>query len=145
MNANISISTSQIEQILNSAGVSVTPVRILVYKSLLLASHPLSLADIEENLESVDKSSVSRTLTKFRDRHLIHIIDDGSGSVKYEACHSSHIDNYSDFHVHFRCEICGETKCLHDVKIPEVSLPEGYIPSRLNYVISGICAECNAK
>lgn len=139
------ISSSQIENILADAGISITSVRILVYKCLASAPNPLSLAEIEERLESVDKSSISRTLSKFKEKHLIHAFNDGSGSMKYEICHSSHVNSDYDLHVHFRCEKCGLTKCLDGVKIPVVELPEGYILQGLNYVVSGICADCNTK
>ena len=133
----------KIEDSLKSAGVGITPGRILVYKCLDASPYPLSLAEIEDRLESVDKSTVSRTLTKFREKHIIHAFNDGSGSMKYEICHSSNIKSDSDLHVHFRCEKCGLTKCLLGVKIPVINLPEGYTQNGYNYVVSGICADCN--
>ncbi|MCH5224237.1 MAG: transcriptional repressor, partial [Muribaculaceae bacterium] len=59
-------------ELLINAGVTPTPVRILVYRFLNQSKSPASLADIESALESVDKSTVSRTLNTFRKHHLVH-------------------------------------------------------------------------
>ncbi|MCH5226216.1 MAG: transcriptional repressor [Muribaculaceae bacterium] len=131
-----------VEQVLTEAGVSPTPVRILVWKCLEEAEGPLSMAGIEEKLESVDKSTISRTLSTFRRHNLLHHFYDGSGSLKYELCHSHDHQKENDTHVHFRCEVCGETKCITQIPVPLVALPEGYEFHSVNYVITGICKDC---
>lgn len=133
----------EIEAILQSKGVMPTPVRKLVYKSLKEAGAPRSLSDLESLLDTVDKSTISRTLATFKEHHLIHSFSDGSNSVKYELCSSSHSMNHDDFHVHFRCEKCGETICLPQVSIPEVELPQGFDVKEVNYVITGTCSKCS--
>lgn len=138
------ISPDNIADSLKESGVSPTPVRILVYRCLYESGKPLSLTEIETELDTVDKSTVSRTLTIFKKAHLIHSISDGSGSLKYELCHSPH-EFESDMHVHFRCERCGSTICLNNVKIPSVSLPEGFEAWGVNYIISGLCNNCSSK
>lgn len=130
---------------LKIAGITPTPVRILVFRCLQQATGPLSLSDLENNLESVDKSTISRTLNIFKDHHLIHSFNDGSGSTKYELCHSSRGDGHDDLHVHFRCERCGQTICLQDIVIPEISLPEGFISHDVSYLVKGICKNCGLK
>lgn len=107
------------------------------------SSHPLSLSDLEMELDSVDKSSISRTLANFKKNHLIHSFNDGSGSMKYELCNSAEEDIHDDLHVHFRCEKCGNTICLTSISIPEVKLPEGFYAHEMSYIVSGICAECS--
>jgi Fur family ferric uptake transcriptional regulator len=47
--------------------------------------------------------------------------------------------------VHFYCEHCQRTMCLHDVAIPDVALPEGFTLSSANFVLKGICAECQQQ
>ena len=133
----------EIESLLIEMGVNPTPVRILVYKSLSESEKPLSLSDLETKLETVDKSTISRTLTTFKDKHLIHSFNDGSGSTKYEVCKSRKELEESDLHVHFRCENCGVTVCLTTVMIPEVKLPEGYVPREATYIVTGVCPECS--
>ncbi|MCH5225774.1 MAG: transcriptional repressor [Muribaculaceae bacterium] len=134
----------EIEAVLQRAGIAATPVRMLIYRCLKEASLPLSLSDIETALDSVDKSTVSRTLATFKNNHLIHSFTDGSGSTKYELCYSSPEDEEGGIHhVHFRCEKCNQTICLNDVRVPRVILPPGYTLREVNYVVTGICGACN--
>ncbi|MCH5235901.1 MAG: transcriptional repressor [Muribaculaceae bacterium] len=133
----------EIEGILIKEGINPTPVRILVYKCLQEIEYPISLSEIEERLDSVDKSTISRTLTVFKNNHLVHSFNDGSGSVKYEICHSHDHEHLDDTHVHFRCEKCGSTICLTSVKIPKVELPTGFESKEISYIITGICSSCN--
>lgn len=135
---------NSIENKIREAGIVPTPVRILVARCLEQAESPLSLTDLETLLESVDKSTISRTLSAFRKCHLVHSFNDGSGSVKYEICRSPESFG-DDMHVHFRCEVCGKTECLNSLKIPLVEVPEGYSVLSVNYVISGICNTCASK
>lgn len=132
-----------IENILKTNGVTPTSIRLLIYKYLQGMSQPVSLSDIEMSLESVDKSTISRTLSIFRDHHLVHSLNDGSGSVKYELCSTPGSVYHDDMHVHFRCEKCGETICFTEIKIPEVELPDGFLAHERSYVISGLCCRCS--
>lgn len=135
----------EIEKILREAGVTATPVRKLVYKCISESDRPLSLSDIEISLDSVDKSSISRTLSLFRDNQLVHSFNDGSGSMKYEICKSVDSEKEMDMHVHFHCEKCGRTICFTEMRIPDVKLPEGYVITKKNYIISGLCSHCAEK
>ena len=132
-------------ELLINAGVTPTPVRILVYRFLNQSKSPASLADIESALESVDKSTVSRTLNTFRKHHLVHAFNDGSGSLKYEICNSKKNEDSSGRHVHFHCENCGKTLCLTQLQVPSVDLPSGYIVREATYLITGICDDCSKK
>ena len=120
-----------------------SPIRILALKILEESAGPLSAQDIESGLDTVDRSSITRTLGIFQSHHLIHAISDGSGAVKYEPCHESHQHGHSDEHVHFHCLNCGETICLSDIPLPEINLPEGFEAQASTFVISGLCPKCN--
>ena len=65
-----------------------TAIRILVLQAMLKAGRSVSLLDLENMLDTVDKSSIFRTITLFLSHHLIHSIDDGTGSFKYAVWHS---------------------------------------------------------
>lgn len=132
---------SEIEKRLIIAGITPTPVRKLVAKAIIKSECPVSLIDIESILETVDRSTISRTLSIFKQRNFVHTINDGSGSAKYELCPSSTHD-HSDEHVHFHCSQCGKTFCLNGVRIPKVQIPEDMIIESINYVIQGICSNC---
>ena len=130
------------EQTLQHAGVRVTAVRLLVWRTICRGFAGIfNLADLEEALPTVDKSTLFRTLTLFSDSHLIDAIDDGSGSQKY--CLRSVDDPLSGVrHVHFSCRVCHRTVCLTDITLPEVALPEGYAAEDIEYVVKGVCPKC---
>ena len=66
-----------------------TAIRLLILKSMMEAGRAVSQLDLETLLDTVDKSTISRTITLFLSHHLIHSIDDGSGSWKYAVCDDS--------------------------------------------------------
>ena len=124
-------------------GVKPTANRILILRTLLQAGRPLSMTEIETDLESVDKSIISRTLSAFREARLLHVLADGGESVRYEVCHCAAEDEDTDRHVHFHCTRCGRTYCLEELPVPAVSLPEGYSADHVNFVVEGICPACS--
>ena len=132
------LNSTEITERLNKSGVRTTPVRQLVYEALAEAEEALTLADLEERLETVDKSSISRSLHLFLDRTVIHRIDDGSGASKYAISPTSHID----CNVHFYCNHCKRTLCLDNVGIPHVNLPNGFEEDSYSLIIKGICPDC---
>lgn len=111
-------------------------------KVLSAHTNPVSQSDMETELRTVDRSSISRTLTLFLEKGVVHAIDDGSGSVKYELCHGDDDDHDNDRHVHFHCRGCNATICL-DIPVPHVPLPEGFTESGSNFVVHGLCDHCN--
>ena len=130
---------------LEKKGVKPTSNRILVLKALLASGHPLSLSELEEILPTMDKSSIFRVLTLFVEHHIAHGIEDGSGSLKYEACRGENECTLEDMHAHFYCEICKQTFCFKTTHIPEISLPEGFSVSSINYMVKGMCPHCARK
>ena len=129
-------------QMLDSHGVKPTANRLLVARALSSAMQPLSLSELCDRLLTVDKSCVFRVLVLFKERHLVHVIEDGSGGVRYELCHSHDVGHDDDAHAHFHCERCGRTFCLDHVPVPMLDLPEGYEWHSVNYLVKGVCPEC---
>ena len=129
-------------ELLASHGVRPTSNRIVVVRALALSARPLTLAELEEKLLSVDKSGIFRALTLFRERHLVHTIEDGSGALRYELCHSHGGDDDDDLHVHFFCENCHRTFCLDGVSVPQVGVPPGFVATSASHIVKGICPEC---
>lgn len=125
-------------------GVRPTAVRIMIGRLLESTDHPLSSLDIEMALDTVDRSTITRTIALFNEKGLIHTIEDGSGAAKYEICISDHTHK-SDMHLHFHCRKCGMTTCLHSIPIPEISLPEGFVAESANFTLTGICDRCNTQ
>lgn len=130
---------------LERKNVKPTAIRILVFEAILSSKRAVSLSDLETILDTVDKSSIFRTLNLFAKHHIVHTIDDGSGSVKYEICDGEEECSLSDMHTHFYCTVCHRTFCLKSISIPTVNLPEGFTAESVNYMIKGICGECSMK
>jgi Fur family ferric uptake transcriptional regulator len=116
--------------------------RILILRMLQRESRPLSLGELEDRLPLIDKSNISRTLTAFRSRHLVHVLESGDEVMRYELCLSHSEDADDDMHVHFYCEQCHRTFCLSDLAIPTVEIPAGYQARTATYLVKGLCPEC---
>jgi Fur family ferric uptake transcriptional regulator len=138
------MSKQEITHLLEEHGVKVTANRLLVAEALSDAGRPLSLTELEDEIGSMDKSSIFRSLMTFRDNHLVHAIEDMEGT-RYELCLSHDHDHDEDTHVHFYCEKCHRTFCLENIHIPPVELPGGYDAWTSNYLIKGICPSCSGK
>lgn len=140
------MSPDQSYAFLEQRDVRPTPARILIVRTLEGADGLMTALQIEEHLGTVDRSSISRTLALFVRKGIVHAVDDGTGSVKYELCHGSHAHGTPhpdpDAHPHFHCIVCGNTTCLEGTALPQVSLPDSYQPLSANYVIHGICPNC---
>lgn len=121
-----------------------TAIRLLVLDVLMRAKQSLSLTDLDNALDTVDKSTIYRTLTLFLGHHLIHSIDDGTGSFKYAVCQDDCSCDVGDLHTHFHCERCNRTFCFSNLPAPMVKLPEGFTIDSINYVLKGLCPECAA-
>ncbi len=133
------------EKLLHEHGIKPTPNRLLVARVLSGAERPLSLMELEERLETVDKSNIFRTLTLFKEHHMVHALEDSGEGVRYEICHSHSDGADDDLHVHFYCEECHRTFCLWGIPIPHVEAPEGYCVETASYLLKGVCPECSLK
>lgn len=137
------MTSSDIERLLESSGVKATANRILVFRELHKASHPISLADLEISLSPMDKASIFRVLELFSKKDVIHVIEDGSRSLKYELCHGEGGHEASDQHAHFYCEQCGSIICLDDVSVPKIETPPNFRVKSINFMLKGLCPKCN--
>ena len=130
------------EEILSEHGVKATANRLVIARALADAHRPLTMTELEDLLETIDKSNIFRALQLFRDARLVHVLEDTGGGVRYEFCHSHHHDRDDDLHVHFYCEKCHRTFCLEDIPVPGVAVPEGYSVESSSMLLRGICPEC---
>lgn len=108
-------------------------------------NHALSHADIEKKVGSaIDRVTVYRTLKTFLSKGVVHKVPDDNGVVKYALCKNTcTTEKHSHDHVHFKCVECGVTNCLDDVLVPEIRIPSGYEKLESNYLMIGICNQCN--
>lgn len=130
---------------LEKKNVRPTAIRLLVIDAIMSAKRAVSLSDLETILDTVDKSSIFRTLELFVKHHVVHAIDDGSGSIKYEICEGEEECTLDDMHIHFYCTSCHKTFCFKTIHIPFVKIPDGFTVDSANYTLKGICKDCAAK
>lgn len=135
----------QIEGLLERHGIKLTANRILIAKIMSTLDYPISMKELETMLLTMDKSSIFRTLSLFKNHHLVHQMEDGNDIVRYELCHSHSEEEDEDIHVHFYCEHCHRTFCLIEISVPQVNLPVGYRQTAVNYMIKGICPDCSQR
>ena len=135
----------RIDELFGRYGVRPTPNRVLVWRQLSAAWRPMSLIELEEQLQSLDRSSLFRVLMLFREKGMVHVIEDGSSSVRYELCHNTGKEVHNDHHPHFFCRQCKRTFCMDHLQMPDMELPEGYLIEGVNFVIKGLCPDCRQR
>jgi len=134
---------AEIEKKLTEHGIRPTAVRNMLVEVLDRCHGPVSAQQIEIELDTVDRSTISRSLALFVETGLLHVIDDGTGIPKYESCPSHHHHLSEESHAHFHCRNCGATICLESVPVPQSDLPEGYMADKISYIITGLCPKCS--
>lgn len=132
----------EIDKKLKQRNIKPTAMRELVYEVLDKNKKALSLYEIEQQFDNVERSTIFRTLKTFQDNFLIHSIDDGTGAVKYALCDEGCTCDPDDLHVHFLCNKCGQTHCLRDMPVPKMELPQDFSFESANFVVKGICSNC---
>jgi Fur family ferric uptake transcriptional regulator len=130
------------EKLLNERGIKSTSIRILTLKAMLDFDRAFNLSDLEIKLDTVDKSTISRTIHLFHEHQLIHSFDDGSGSVKYSVCSRDCQCSIEDLHAHFYCNYCKKAFCLENISIPQFKLSPVMQVESVNLVIKGYCGQC---
>ncbi len=134
--------TEDFATLLEGRGVKPTSTRLLVYRTLAGHRSARSLRELDDELDTVDRSTIFRALTLLLAHHLIHAIEDGSGQTRYEICEGDDECSLDDQHIHFYCEYCHRTFCFHTIHVPVISLPEGFTAEGINYLVKGKCPEC---
>ena len=137
---------SRLEEMLKRNQLSVTESRKKILQLFLAQEGALAHGDIEKRAgEKFDRVTIYRTLQIFVDKGIIHTIPTADNSIRYALCkdHCSE-GHHQDHHIHFVCNICGNTWCLDDVVTPEVKLPKGYSARHVEVVVEGICKNCKS-
>ena len=129
---------------LQKAGLSKTSQRLAVLDILLKATVPLSVNTIRHALEtkaSIDKVTVYRILSLFRQRGIIREIASAGGANYFEI---ATLEN--PLHPHFSCRNCGAFTCLAPLpftQAPELILSkDDYSIDHIEINISVLCACC---
>lgn len=127
---------------LKAKGLKPTTNRMLILESLMKKQIPMSLTDIEQELVTMDKSSIYRVMELFLQNDVVDSFEDGRGVQMYELCQAQgHCDN-TDAHLHFYCQKCHKSYCLKELKPAAFKLPAGFKANSFSFVIRGICDKC---
>ncbi len=132
-------------KILERAQVKPTSNRVLVLRALIEARNPISLIELEDQIETLERSSILRVLSLFLEHEIVHVIEDGKGITRYEICHGRESCSVDDMHVHFFCEQCNKVYCFEEINAPIVPIPQEFRIRTVNYMLKGICPDCNSK
>ncbi|WP_215225588.1 Fur family transcriptional regulator [Echinicola shivajiensis] len=137
--------SSKSAEILKDNQLRITSCRRDVLKAFLKKDIALSHSDLEEALkENFDRVTIYRTLKTFLESDIIHKVLDDTGVTKYALCHHDASESHHDHeHVHFKCDVCGETQCIAEIALPSISLPEGYIVKEKSLLVHGTCNKCS--
>lgn len=135
----------QAERILTEKSLRRTQTRADILGIFLNKDVALSEPELEKAIQGrCDRVTIYRTLSTFLDKGILHKVLDDTGAMRYAlcapGCHDTH-DHQHD-HVHFKCDECGKTICVDEVRIPSVNLPEGYKLSAVNMLLQGTCPNC---
>lgn len=118
-------------ELLEQHGVKPTANRIVVAKALAAAENPMSLAELERKILTIDKSGIFRALTLFREHHLVHIIEGGGEGVKYEFCHSHSHEHDEDVHPTSSVSVVRRPSVLTTWACPTSLSPTASVPALL--------------
>lgn len=131
------------EQTLRNKGIRPTAMRLLVLRYLEEQPYAVSLNTMEAEMAPTDRITLYRTLRTFREKGLVHSIDDGTGATKFALCpESCTVSAHQDLHIHFYCDRCRQTYCLPKNRVPELSLPAGFLLHEVNLMAKGLCETC---
>lgn len=132
------------KQILSTHGLRQTASREEVLNIFFAHKAALSQPEIEKELKTCDRVTIYRTLATYLEKGILHKVLDDAGAMKYALCADNcGNDHYhSHDHVHFKCNVCGNTTCVEDIHIPPIQLPQGFKVSEVNTLIQGICPTC---
>lgn len=136
---------ADIEKMLKEKALRKTSIRSRILELFVAESIAMSEREIEDKLDNFcDRVTIYRTLYTFLESGLVHKVLDSQGGTKYALCKQGcgadghHFHN----HIHFSCQICQQTHCISQVKLPVMKLPEGFQVNEVNVLYEGICPKC---
>ena len=137
---------SSTENLLKQYGLRKTSARIATLDILIRSDVALAHSDIEQALkEDLDRVTLYRTLSVFEEKGLIHKAYDGGEAVKYAICSSACNEHeHKDDHLHFNCQVCGNTYCLQGYSVPQIESPADFEIEHVYLFAKGICKACRS-
>ncbi|NLC11339.1 MAG: transcriptional repressor [Firmicutes bacterium] len=136
-----------IEQVLRSKKIKVTPQRMAVYSVLKNSTNHPNVDMIYKKLKpeypAMSLATIYKTVEVLKQVGLIQELNTGEGSIRYDANTSNH--------PHIACIECGRVDDIHDVNIPpcggelktEIEEKTGYTVQKQQLYFFGICPDCH--
>ena len=140
------IENERFVRLLRKNKLKVTQPRLSVLHVISDKDTAISQPDLEKLLgNEVDRVTLYRVLATFEEKGILHKIFDLHGTATYALC-STDCDehHHHDEHVHFICSSCNSIYCLDDIKLPKITLPEGYQLNSVGINAVGLCAHCKS-
>lgn len=125
--------------------LNITPQRIAIYQELIKSkNHPDSeniFRRIKNIFPEISLDTVYRTLSKFAEIGLIHIVE-GYGEAK-------RYDPNTNNHHHFRCRQCYKIvdfydECYDNLRVPK-AFQKSFKVTNIKIILEGKCDECLKK
>ena len=131
--------------ILNEKGISDTPIRVLVLRTLLKNKTAYSFKALEEELFFSDKSTIFRTLQLFKKKGVVHEVMGLDGVRIYALCDVACINKlHTHDHGHLKCKVCRKTKCIPLNFSNTFLKTEKFMVDDIVFFINGTCSDCNS-
>ncbi len=133
-------------EILKSNNLKITSNRLEIIQFFVKNKRALSHSEIEKSLQSnMDRVTIYRNLKSFEEKGIIHQFVDLNGIQRFALCQDN-CDNHQhqDQHIHLQCSKCDQTYCL-DVHIPDLNIPENFQITQVEFMVKGICENCQKK
>jgi len=129
-------------QVLRAAGLRRTQARKAVLAALASTARPMSHQQIAtvSDLKSIDKVTIYRTLTALRASNLVHVVRGADGTAMF--CVNKLGAGCPGGHPHFQCQKCKEMRCVHEQRLPRVSLDGDFVVKAKQLVVFGLCSRC---
>src|SRR4030042_4900376 len=125
--------------------LSITPQRTAIYQELMKAKNHPDSEDIFRRIKStfpeISLDTVYRTLSKFAEIGLIHLVEGNGESKRY--------DPDTENHHHFRCSRCNKIVDFHDENYDRLKVPKAFQKNfkvtNVKIILEGTCDECITK
>lgn len=140
-----SIDTQRFSTLLREAGYRATPGKIAILALLEAAHHPLTIAEIADQLsDKKDETTLYRSLDAFVQSGIIRRVNFNDRSARYEWNIGAH------HHHHLVCEECGMVEdvdtCVTDMEHTVLAHAKRFKTIRSHSVeFFGICTACEKK
>lgn len=141
------LSADEVKEILSQNGLNRTKVKVHILQEISKSKHPLSVPEIHASLdEACDVSTVFRSITQFKEKHLIHEVNLDEGFFRYEM--AGHDHKHRHHHHHVRCRVCGDIKVIEECNLGpfEKAIQKlGFEEMEHRLEFTAICSKCKTS